>query len=112
MSQEKRRYPRADIKFELKYFLDENAYMQFFHRDISGSGISFQTDKEYPAGMLMQVCVLIGGDKSEIQASGTVVRSWTESDGNIYTAIDLERIESNDQQLINRVVTDYLDLER
>lgn len=103
----KRRYMRADINYSLHYYIDPNAYIEFPHRDISGCGLSFQTDKQYPKGLEMQVSIRLESKEKPILVNGVVARSWQEA-GKYYTALDMNQILSADQKIIDEIIQNFV----
>ena len=106
--EERRISPRVALDFKLKYYIDENAYIEFPTRDISTGGLSFVTDKLYDAGMEIDISIYVDGMPDAIRASGRVVRVWDE-DEHFYAAAQITGIDGGDQNILNEMIWNYLE---
>ena len=76
--QDRRRFPRADMAFDLKYSAGPERSYLTLSRDVSNGGISFQTDELQGLGTPLELCLGQAGNPQTIRAAGQVVRSWRE----------------------------------
>lgn len=105
---EKRRYPRADLIFNLECLPEEGGEVkQPQPRDLSASGVSFCTEKELNEGELLNMALSIDGLPGRIEAKGRVVRSWNEG-GKIFTAVEFEDIDPSDHEIVSSFIEEHL----
>ncbi len=89
---ERRRFPRADISFDLKYSVEPEQTFLTLSRDISHGGISFQTDELQRLGTDLELRLGRTGQSEVIRAAGKVVRSWREGPAS-FAAVAFTRID-------------------
>lgn len=105
---EKRRYPRADLVFKLKYFQDQGSSWSAVTKDISEGGVSFETKTLQTEGSELTLAFALEGLQGEIVARGQVIRSWEES-GRHYTAVLFTKIDESDREIIYQYIHDHME---
>jgi c-di-GMP-binding flagellar brake protein YcgR len=116
---EKRRYPRVDYIFDVKYEIlpspKEKEEILTKGKDISLGGVSFElrTEDDVKVGMFLIVRFSIQELAGELKAMGKVVRVWKQIDNenNIekkYCAVKFTAIDPTDYDILNKFIKDYL----
>lgn len=101
MSYNRRKYPRADLVFNVTYREDDRE-ISTRSRDLSAGGISFITEHAFEPDQSLSLSFTLEGLPGQIDARCSVIRSWEEED-TIYTAVLFTEID--DMDLVT--VTDY-----
>ena len=96
---ERRKYPRADLIFDLTYSIGEQGPVATFSRDISLGGVSFQTREEFELDTVLNLTFTMGVLPEGVTASGKVVRSWKDGAAT-YTAVEFTDIDGTDLMII------------
>ena len=98
VSDDRRRYPRADLVFSLTYSLEE-AQVETLSRDLSGDGVSFLCKTLVPLGTKIAISFGLEGVPGEIRATGRVVRSWEEG-GSHFAAMHFTEIDEVERLIV------------
>ncbi len=114
---EKRRYPRIDYIFQVKYELlpttdIKKQETETTGKDISLGGVSFQLEQDLKIGAFVILKLFIKELSGELKAMGKVVRTWEELDTNTnttkkYCAIKFTAIDPTDYEIINQFIKNY-----
>ena len=98
--EEQRKYPRADVVFNLEFFTDKDvSLIPSKSRDISLGGISFKSDEKYVTDTGLTLTLNMAELPQPVTARGKVVRSWQDSE-EFFTAIEFTEIDGADLMLI------------
>lgn len=108
MNEDKRRYPRADLVFRLKYAAHDQT-RETVSRDISGGGISIEVGSALLSGTELDLNFSIDGLPGEITARGRVIRSWQEA-GKIFCALEFTAIDESDREIVEDFIKAHLKL--
>lgn len=112
---DRRRFPRADLVFRVKYRSkistsatnDEPDQLQTeAGRDISLGGVCFEATNPPEAGEVLQLSFYFDELPGEIVAIGKVVRSWNSS-GSILTAVKFTVIDPDDCSILSTYIDEY-----
>lgn len=111
MNVDSRRYPRADVNFDIDYKpqKDQSEVSGKAH-DLSASGISFLTKEKLEPGTVLNLDLKLREINKDITAAGRVIRSW-EYNNKIFTAVEFTQIDYNDFVTILDYSLAYLDEE-
>lgn len=95
--QDRRRYPRADVSFEIEYkrAREERKVKHSDAHDVSAGGISFFTREQFKKGDLLDVALHLKGFERTIVTRGQVVYSARARNG-FLTAISFSSISYRD----------------
>lgn len=104
MGEDKRKYPRADLVFYVRYAPIPDFAIETTAKDISRGGIAFSPEGPLAEKSTIEVFFSLPGVQGEIQATGKVVRAWNDS-GKHFAAIEFLTIDQNDELII----TEYLE---
>ncbi|GIX42111.1 MAG: hypothetical protein KatS3mg129_1844 [Leptospiraceae bacterium] len=115
---EKRRYPRIDYIFDVKYEIlpsTEKEEVMTKGKDISLGGVSFELKPEDKVniGMFLIIKFSIKELEGELKAMGKVVRTWKEIDKENqiekrFCAVKFTAIDPTDYEILNNFIKDYL----
>lgn len=106
MSIERRKFPRADLNFDVHYFEEQNPAAHG-GKNICAGGMAFRTSDLLPTGMNLRLVFKTPGNPNEIRARARVVRSWTEK-GECIAAAEFYEIDAEDKSLLTKLVENYL----
>ncbi len=115
---EKRRYPRIDYIFDVKYEVLPTTTKQEIMtkgKDISLGGVSFELkeDQNIKIGMFLVVKFSIKELSGELKAMGKVVRIWKEMDNSQqkerkFCAVKFTAIDPTDYEILNNFIRENL----
>ncbi|MCB1323858.1 MAG: PilZ domain-containing protein [Spirochaetales bacterium] len=103
MSEDKRRYPRADLAFELSYAVSGPGNKSRA-RDLSEGGISFMTAEELPPNANLVVQLALPGADGHVEATARVIRSWRDNQGQLFAAAKFVEVDEVDLGIIKRFI--------
>jgi len=115
---EKRRYPRIDYIFDIKYEVLPTTTKQEIMtkgKDISLGGVSFEVkdNQEIKIGMFLVVKFSIKELSGELKAMGKVVRTWKEMDNSQqkerkFCAVKFTAVDPTDYEILNNFIREHL----
>ncbi|MBW7857389.1 MAG: PilZ domain-containing protein [Leptonema sp. (in: Bacteria)] len=115
---DRRRFPRADLVFRVKYrsiksvtpINDEDEELDQLQtetgRDISLGGVSFEATNPPESGEVLHLSFYFDELPGEIAAIGRVVRSWN-APGAILTAVKFTVIDPDDCNILSTYIEQY-----
>ena len=103
---DRRKYPRADINFKIRYHEDQRPE-EVGGRNICAGGMAFETEQLLPVGLRLHLIFTVPGRSGEIRARGRVVRAWLEKD-ECMCAAEFFEIQSEDRELLAQLVANYV----
>ncbi len=109
MHDERRKYPRADLDFDLEYY-EETTSVATGGKNICAGGMAFRTRTLLAPGTLLRLVFSAADEVGEIRARARVVRSWDEN-GETIAAAEFFEIDAANQKLLARLVANYLKTE-
>ena len=99
----RRKFPRADLVFDLDYRQEDNKPVTTFSRDISSGGVSFQTHDLYSQGAVLELIFSASQLPRSLKTIGRVVRSWNDGATN-YTAVEFLEVSEDDLSIIREYI--------
>ena len=104
---ERRRYPRADLVFNVSFEKTEDQHLAAISENLSAGGVAIKTDSEFSIGDEIKVEFSIKDLPGKISSGGKVIRAW-EEDGSWHAAIQFTRIEEKDLDIVNGFIAEYI----
>lgn len=110
MNEERRKFPRVNIQYPIRYQVDENDQRSGVMRDISESGISFHASHYYPPDTHLTFFINLEEFNMMIRVRGRVVRSWKDGE-NHYSALEILDISERERSILNQYIKKVIDEE-